>query len=105
MKINDWFLVPAAVRAPAPAGKDRGKESDGGGKEPKTQLISEKNNEVGEGEPNKPLTFELQKIDHAHPYLAERGITKETARTFGVGYFPGKGSMHGRFVVPIHNQN
>jgi len=52
---------------------------------------------------NKPLTFQLKGIDHSHPYLEQRGITKDTAETFGVGYFSGKGSMHGRIVIPIHN--
>src|ERR1019366_7157892 len=31
------------------------------------------------------------------------GITDDTARAFGVGIFSGKGTMHGRCVVPIHN--
>ncbi len=67
------------------------------------QLVSEKNNGVGESESNKPLTFTLQNIDHTHPYLTERGVTEETAQTFGVGFFSGKGSMHDRIVIPIHN--
>jgi DNA primase len=36
--------------------------------------------------------------------LDSRGITKETAEYFGVGLFLGKGSMHGRVVIPIHNE-
>src|SRR5258708_35821873 len=27
---------------------------------------------------NKPLSFQLKGIDHGHPYLAERSISKET---------------------------
>lgn len=54
---------------------------------------------------NKPLTFQLKSVDCSHPYLSERGITKETAEYFGVGFFPGKGSMNGRIVIPIHNQH
>ena len=57
----------------------------------------------GESESNKPLTFNLQNIDHHHPYLKERGVTEEIAQKFGVGFFPGKGSMHDRIVIPIHN--
>ena len=53
---------------------------------------------------NKPLAFELKGVDSAHPYLAERGITRETAETFGVGLFSGRGSMSGRVVIPIHNE-
>lgn len=54
--------------------------------------------------PNRPLTFQLKGIDPAHAYLAERGIDKETAEYFGVGFFPGKGSMSGRVVIPIENE-
>ena len=53
---------------------------------------------------NPPLKFTLQGIDTGHPYLAERGILKETAEVFGVGFFPGRGSMKGRVVIPIHNE-
>jgi len=53
---------------------------------------------------NKPLSFQLAGINHEHEYLKARGITPETARTFGVGYFKGKGSMNGRIVIPIHNE-
>jgi DNA primase len=50
-----------------------------------------------------PLTFSLRGIDCAHPYLAERGISNETALTFGVGFYTGPGLMHRRLVIPIHN--
>ena len=50
-----------------------------------------------------PLRFKLTGIDWAHPYLAERGITEETAVEFGVGFYSGPGLMHGRLVIPIHN--
>src|SRR5262249_26294899 len=39
----------------------------------------------------------------SHPYLRSRGIQEETARHFGVGFFPGRGSMQGRVVIPILN--
>jgi DNA primase len=50
-----------------------------------------------------PLNFKLTGIDHAHPYLAERGISEKTAIKFGVGFYAGPGLMHGRLVIPIHN--
>ena len=53
---------------------------------------------------NKPLTFQLKGIDADHPYLASRGLTREVAEEFGVGYFSGKGSMNGRVVIPVHNE-
>jgi hypothetical protein len=43
-------------------------------------------------------------VDSSHPYISERGISKETAENFGVGFFSGKGSMNGPIVIPIHNQ-
>ena len=50
-----------------------------------------------------PLNFKLTGIDCAHPYLAERGITEQTAREFGAGFYAGPGLMHSRLVIPIHN--
>ncbi len=34
--------------------------------------------------------------------IQERGISVDTAERFGVGFFPGKGSMAGRIVFPLH---
>jgi len=53
---------------------------------------------------NPPLKFELKNLDSDHPYLAGRGLTKETVSTFGLGYFGGKGTMQGRIAIPIHNE-
>lgn len=52
---------------------------------------------------NKPLKFTLKGVDSTHTWLESRGIAKATAATFGVGFFPGKGMMAGRIVIPIHN--
>jgi len=57
------------------------------------------------GDSNRPLPFTLTGIDSRHPYLRERGISPETAQHFGIGWFPGKGSMAGRIVIPIHNED
>jgi len=61
------------------------------------------NERENDQEENAPLKFALQGIDASHPYLAKRGIRRETAEAFGVGFFPGKGSMSGRIVFPIAN--
>jgi DNA primase len=103
IKLQMWFLVPAAGGSRASVGKEPRAEISAG-KEPKPQRIPEENNGAEEGELNKPLTFTLQNIDHAHAYLSERGLTAETAKTFGVGFFAGKGSMHDRIVIPIYNR-
>ncbi len=54
-------------------------------------------------EGNKPLAWELKGIAY-HEYLSGRGISEEMALKFGVGFFPGKGSMAGRIVIPIRNE-
>ena len=97
LKLKEWFGVVAG---------------DGPGRvapETKHTTGSELAREERAGEPepaavNVPLNFQLKGIDHGHAYLIGRGITKETAEQFGVGLFPGKGSMSGRVVIPIHNE-
>jgi DNA primase len=53
---------------------------------------------------NQPLTFTYRSLDPAHPFLAEQGLSEETVATFGLGYQAGRGMMHGRIVIPIHNE-
>jgi DNA primase len=104
IKLQSWFLVPTAGARPATSGKEPKRAEDASaGKEPETHLTAERASGVGENKSNTPLSFTLQNIDHAHPYLAERGLADEPIRTFGVGFFSGKGSMHDRIVIPIHN--
>jgi DNA primase len=50
-----------------------------------------------------PLTFALRGVDCSHPYLAHRGIGKDTALKFGAGFYKGPGLMRGRLVIPLHN--
>src|SRR5665213_717263 len=101
IKLQLWFLVPAAGETPGPIGKEPHAESSAG-KEPERQLPT-LDNGAEESESNKPLTFTLQNIDCTHAYLNERGLTAETAKMFGVGFLAGKGSMYDRIVIPIHN--
>jgi DNA primase len=54
---------------------------------------------------NPPLTFTFKHLDTRHPYLTqERGLVEATIETFGLGYHAGKGMMHHRVVIPIHNE-
>lgn len=53
---------------------------------------------------NKPLAFQLKGIQHDHPYLRNRGFEPALCEQMGVGFFPGKGSMAGRIVFPIHDE-
>ena len=51
---------------------------------------------------NKPLAFTPKDVNPSHPMIQERGISVATAERFGVGFFPGKGSMAGRIVFALH---
>jgi len=53
---------------------------------------------------NPPLHFALQCVDATHRYLTSRGVSLRTARTFGLGFYTGKGLLRGRIVIPIHNE-
>jgi DNA primase len=90
LKLQQWFSISSENSFTSQARKPRQEE----------QRESRGEDEAK----NKPLRFQLKGIDPHHPYLAERGISVETAKTFGVGFFAGKGSMHGRIVIPIHNE-
>lgn len=85
LNIQNWFSVKAE--------KPNSRES----REKKESAEAESPKE------NKPLTFELKNVDPGHEYLQARGISRETAELFGVGYYSGKGVMKGRVVIPIHN--
>ncbi len=88
VKLRDWFLVTNGKSQPAKR------------IESAPEPILKTDDEVE----NKPLTFTLNGIDHGHAYLRERDVQETSARYFGIGYFPGKGSMSGRVVIPIHNE-
>jgi len=53
---------------------------------------------------NAPLHFALHYINPDHPYLVRRGLAAETIRTFGVGFYGGRGFLRGRIVIPIHDE-
>jgi DNA primase len=90
VKLAEWFAVSETSAGTQPA------------RAPKPKTVAP----AGEGPAeNKPLTFQLKGLDPAYPYLQSRGISKETAEKFGLGFFPGKGSMHGRIVIPIHDEH
>jgi DNA primase len=60
--------------------------------------------DLEEPAPNEPLTFTFRRLDPMHPYLVEQGLSEETIATFGLGYHAGRGMMHGRIVIPIHDE-
>jgi DNA primase len=56
------------------------------------------------GRANPELTFRLTSIQSEHPYLQQRGVDPALADRFGIGFYPGRGIMCGRIVIPIHNE-
>jgi DNA primase len=86
-KLQRWFgiAVSGATARPEPEGAR------------KTELVREKERR------NPPLHFALTGVDHAHPYLRQRGIDRATAAEFGMGFYGAPGLMSGRIVIPIRN--
>lgn len=87
LKLQDWWRGSAIARPGAePAGRR------------KRELVREK-----EG-CNPPLRFALRGVDGSHPYLVQRGIDRDTAVEFGVGFYAAEGLLRGRIVIPIGNE-
>lgn len=53
---------------------------------------------------NPKLAFRLEPIQFHHPYLKRRCVEPLVAERFGIGFYTGAGSMHGRVVIPVHDQ-
>ena len=58
---------------------------------------------VGDDWINKPLTFQLN-LDPDHEYGASRSLSSSVIEQFEMGYCV-RGSMQGRWCVPIHNED
>jgi DNA primase len=99
LKLQNWFMV-SSTEGEARANPARDPEQE--------KLVAERKREgdasAESSAHNKPLGFTLKGIDYGHPYLTDRGITKETAEHFGVGFYSGRGTMYGKIVVPIENR-
>jgi hypothetical protein len=91
LKIQDWFSVTAT---PVPREHF---VSAADGPYPSASIAP--------GESNRPLAFTLRGLDPHHPYFAERGVDLKSVAHFGIGFYPGKGYMEGRIVIPIHDQD
>jgi DNA primase len=89
LKLQAWFLPPAGTAAV--------RRTERAGTPVRGELVRKKSGV------NPALRFALTRVDHTHPYLAQRGIEPATADQFGVGYYAGTGLMQGRVVIPIHN--
>ena len=104
--IQKWF--PSAVSAQEPEVAAPVPQSGPVAPTPSENTPGQKEPSVAESaEPDQPhrnpiLKFTLNKLDAAHPYLRERGLTEETVARFGLGYC-GKGLLRGYIAIPIHN--
>jgi DNA primase len=68
------------------------------------QLVSKEMRADRRAEREMPkLPFSLR-LNSWHPYLDQRGISRQTAQSFGVGYYAGRGFLRGRIVFPVHNE-
>ncbi len=65
------------------------------------QPLPKKDESVKQDTENPPLTWALKGITSDHPYLVERKMSREVLDAFGVGFFPGNGSMKDRIVFPL----
>jgi DNA primase len=94
-RIDEMFpeIGNAAINNPATGAGDAHQRTD---------AVTGNPAETPTGAGNKPLGFALKDVNPAHPMIQERGISVETARLFGIGFFPGKGSMAGRIVFPLY---
>lgn len=88
--IQEWFNLTPANRL-----AKKGERKTAPEKEPQ---------DSDEAPVNPPLTFELKELDQNHPYLKERGLTKETIKEFGIGFCK-RGLMKDRIAIPIHSEH
>jgi DNA primase len=95
--IADWFGVErsaAGAPPPSPAAESSAPVQD-----------ATPAREEPEAGTNPPLKFTFKHLDTRHSYLTqERGLKEATIDAFGLGYHAGKGIMHDRVVIPIHNE-
>ena len=52
-----------------------------------------------------PWPFNSMHSTRHHPYLAERGVDRNTAAHFGIGFYSGNGLMEGRIIIPVHDEH
>jgi DNA primase len=63
------------------------------------KLVTEKR------EGNPVLPFSLPGLVAEHPYVSGRGLSRETASRFEIGYHAGPGIMTGRLAIPIRDEH
>jgi DNA primase len=107
--IQEWFM-DETPEASAPPARNRVAPVERATVQEESPRRSEVLFREEHGEPeeepgeNPVLSFELAKLDPAHPYLTERGLSAETIAAFGLGYCA-KGVLRGHIAIPIHNRD
>src|ERR1022692_21642 len=97
LKACEWFKIPLDEVKNGDS-QDKAEETPERPARPATKPTAKPTPD--DNTPNAPLKFRLDKLQHEHPYLIERGITLETAVDFGIGFFTGdKGLMLGRVGI------
>jgi len=102
--IQGWFGLESARTARAPS-HTPAREAPTTPRPVPQQLEQPVPPEPDAPQSNKPLAFAFKHLDQDHTYLKERRLSPETIAYFGVGFHAGKGIMHGRVVIPIHNRH
>ncbi len=93
---------PAAEATPASADQPVGRVAEPGAPVEKVAETPVGEAETATGE-NPPLPFAgLKDLDAEHPFLKQRGFSREAMEELGVGYCR-KGLMKERMAIPIHN--
>jgi DNA primase len=96
--IQDWFGVTSEA-TPAPEKSAAAEVS------PPVVAVTP-TTEAPDEHTNPPLKFTFKHLDTRHSYLTQdRGLKEATIDMFGLGYHAGKGIMHDRVVIPIHNEH
>jgi DNA primase len=98
-KLADWFGLKferarrnVGATVPNPATK------------PAAPTVSPPSRGLDDSAPNPPLERALKDLNSDHQYLATRGFTIPTIKTFEMGYCT-RGLMRGRIAIPIHDQH
>jgi DNA primase len=93
--IQDWFGVTSdATPTPHPAAAA----------ETSAPVEDVTPPEESDGPINPPLEFAFKHLDTRHAYLTQdRGLKEATIDFFGLGHHAGKGIMHNRICIPIHD--
>jgi len=76
----------------------------GGAVPPRRKWLAEAQLVTKKRRRNAVLSFCLSGLDDAHPYVSGRGLSRDTAVHFEIGYYSGPGIMSGRLAIPIHDE-